>query len=59
MASMNILARIIRWLKPAPKSAEDIAAEREGARIRDELKTTRASTRAPAGEYYEAQRRRK
>ena len=55
---MNPLARLKAWLKPAPMSAEDIAAEREAARIRDEMKTTRSSTRAPAGEYFEAQRRR-
>ena len=58
MASMNTVARLIAWLRPAPKSPEDIAAEREAARMRDEMKTTRASTRAPAGEYFEAERRR-
>ena len=58
MALMNGLARLIAWLRPAPKSAEDVAAEQEAARIRDEMKTIRTSTRAPRGEYYEAQRRR-
>jgi hypothetical protein len=58
MASVNRLARLMALLRPAPKSAEDVAALREAARVRDELKTTRSSTRAPAGEYYEAQRRR-
>ena len=58
MAFMNRLARLIGWLRPAPKSAEDVAAEQEAARIRDEMKTICTSTRAPRGEYYEAQRRR-
>ena len=55
---MNMLARLIAWLRPAPQSPDEVAALREAARIRDEMKTTRASTRAPAGEYYEAQRSR-
>jgi hypothetical protein len=59
MASMNRLARLVAWLRrPTPTSVEDVAAEREAARLRDEMQTTRASTRAPRGEYYEAERRR-
>jgi len=42
----------------ALKSAEDVTAEREAARILDEMQTIRASTRGMRGEYYEAQRRR-
>jgi hypothetical protein len=55
---VNALARLIAWFKPAPSSREELVAEREAARLRDEMKTTRASTRAPAGEYFEAERRR-
>jgi hypothetical protein len=56
---MTRLARLVAWLRPpTPKSAEDVAAELEARRLRDEMQTTRASTRAPRGEYYEAQRRR-
>jgi hypothetical protein len=58
MEFVNRLTRLIAWLRPAPKSAEDVAAEQDAARIRDERNTIRTSTRAPRGEYYEAQRRR-
>jgi len=54
---MKKLARLVPWLRPTPTSAEDVAAEREAARMRDEMTTTRWSARAPAGEYYEAERR--
>ena len=37
--------------------AEDIAAEQEASRLRDEMQTTRTSSRAPAGEIYEAKDR--
>ena len=57
MVSMTTLARLIAWLRSAPKSREDLAAEREAARIRDEMTTTRWSARVPAGEFYEAERR--
>jgi hypothetical protein len=55
---MNRMARLIALVRPAPKSAEDVTAEREAARIRDEMQTIRASTRGTRGEYYEAWRRR-
>jgi hypothetical protein len=55
---MNPLARLINWLKPRPKSPEDIAAEQEAARIRYEMKTTRAASVSGAGENYESQGRR-
>jgi len=58
MVFVNRLARLIAWLRPPPKSAEDVAAEQEAARIRAEMNTICTSTRAPRGEYYEAQRRR-
>jgi hypothetical protein len=57
---VNRVARLIAFalVRPAPKSAEDVVAEREAARIRDEMQTIRSSTRGMRGEYYEAQRRR-
>ncbi|HEY7344825.1 MAG TPA: hypothetical protein VH620_04625 [Gaiella sp.] len=55
---MKTLAGLIAWLKAVPKSREDLAAERQAARMRDEMTTTRWSARAPAGEFYEAERRR-
>jgi hypothetical protein len=58
MVSMKTLAGLIAWLKAVPKSREDLAAERQAARMRDEMTTTRWSARAPAGEFYEAERRR-
>ena len=56
---MNPLARLIGWLKPKPKTPEDIAAEQEAARIRYEMKTNRgAAAGSGAGENYQSQRRR-
>jgi hypothetical protein len=56
---MNPLARFRNWLKPKPKSPEEIAAEQEAARIRYEMKTTRAASVSGAGENYESQGRRR
>jgi hypothetical protein len=58
MSAMKTLTAFIAWLKAVPKSREDLAAEREAARMRDEMTTTRWSARGPAGEFYEAERRR-
>ena len=58
MQPVTTLSRLIAWFKRAPKSSEDVAAEREADRIRDDITTTRWSARAPGGEFYEAERRR-
>jgi hypothetical protein len=54
---VNPLAKVIEWLKPHPKSAEDIAAEQQAARIRAEMETLRSAQRG-AAENYASQRRR-
>ena len=58
MTSVTRLSRLIAWFRRAPKSSEDVAAEREAGRIRDDITTTRWSARAPGGEFFEAERRR-
>ena len=44
------------WLKPLPKTPEDIEAAQEAARIRDEMETIRVSQRSAAGENYQSGR---
>ena len=55
---MNPLARLMVWLRPKPKSSEDIAAEQEAARLRDEMLRTRLATKY-GGDTYETQGRRR
>jgi hypothetical protein len=45
---MSILDRIKSIVRPAPKP-EDLEASREAARIRDQVDTTRLSTRGGSG----------
>jgi hypothetical protein len=53
---VKLLARLREWVKPRPKSAEDIAAAHEAARIRAEMDTLRSAQRGGA-ENYASQRR--
>jgi hypothetical protein len=55
---MKKMSRLVAWLTGAPTSAEDAAAKRDAARMRDDLTTTKWSARAPGGEFFEAERRR-
>jgi hypothetical protein len=55
---VNPLARLKDWLRPKPESAEDIAAEQEAARLRDEMQRTRLATKY-GGDTYETQGRRR
>ena len=57
LCAMNPLKRVMDWLKPPPKTAEDIEAALEAAHIRDEMKTDRLSQRSAAGSIYESDRR--
>jgi len=57
MVPVNPLARLRDWLRPGPRSTQDLAAEQEAARLREEMLTTRASSKAPGGEAYEAKDR--
>jgi hypothetical protein len=54
---MTFLARLLSALRPAPKTAEDLAAERDAARLEADLETARMSQRSAAGSLYESQRR--
>jgi hypothetical protein len=53
---MNAFTRFIDWFRPAPKTAEDLQAEQDAARMHDEMETTRLSQRSLAGSNYETRR---
>jgi hypothetical protein len=53
---MNVFTRVVAWFRPAPKSAEELEAEQEAARLHDEMETTRLSQRSLAGSNYETRR---
>jgi len=53
---MNVFTRVVAWLRPAPKSAEELEAEQEAVRLHDEMETTRLSQRSLAGSNYETRR---
>lgn len=53
---MNVFTRVVAWFRPAPKSAEELEAEREAVRLHDEMETTRLSQRSLAGSNYETRR---
>ena len=53
---MNPFRRLIAWFRPAPKTAEELQAEQDAARMHDELETTRLSQRSLAGSNYETRR---
>jgi len=51
------LSRFSAFLKRRPKTPEEIAADREAARIADEIASTRIASKSHAGENYLTQRR--
>jgi len=53
---MNPLTRILAWLKPAPKTPEELAAQQEAARLRAEVETIKDTALGSAGGVYQAQR---
>jgi hypothetical protein len=53
---VNPLARLIGWLRPRPKTAEELAAAREAEAIRGEMETIRVSQLSGAGENYQSGR---
>ena len=53
---MNPFTRLIAWFRPAPKTAEDLQAEQDAARMHAEMETTRLSQRSLAGSNYETRR---
>jgi hypothetical protein len=53
---MNVFTRVVASFRPAPKSAEELEAEQEAARLHDEMETTRLSQRSLAGSNYETRR---
>ena len=53
---MNAFTRLIAWFRSAPKTAEEIEAAHDAARIRAEMDTTRLGQRSMAGSNYETRR---
>ena len=51
---MNLFRQLLDKLSPTPKSPEDIAAQAEARRLRDELETVRLSQRSTSGENYQS-----
>src|SRR3954468_15170745 len=52
----RMLEKIRRKLRRSPKTPEDMAAELESNRLRDEMQTVRVSPRGSAGESYQSGR---
>ncbi len=53
---MNPMTRILAWLKPAPKTPEELAAQQEAARLRAEIETIKDTALGSAGGMYQSQR---
>jgi hypothetical protein len=53
---MTLIAKLLTLLRPAPKTPEEIEAELEADRMREELRTLRVSQRSPAGQNYQSGR---
>jgi hypothetical protein len=53
---MSLFTRLIAWVRPAPKTPEEIEAAQEAEQIRAEMETTRLSQRSMAGGNYHTQR---
>jgi hypothetical protein len=54
---MNPLRKLLDALRPTPKDPEDLAAEAEARRLRDQMETIRTSQRSgSAGENYQSGR---
>ena len=53
---MNAFTRFIAWFRPAPKTAEEIEAAEEAARMHEEMETIRLGQRSIAGSNYETRR---
>ena len=53
----SLLKKLLEAIRPAPKTAEDIAAEAEAKQLRDQMETVRLSQRSgSAGENYQSGR---
>ena len=53
---MNPFTRFLAWLKPAPKTPEELEAAREAARLRTENETIKDTALSVSGGIYESQR---
>jgi hypothetical protein len=53
---MSFLKKVKDALSPRPKSPEDLAAQAEALRVRDEMETARLSQRSQAGQNYQSGR---
>jgi hypothetical protein len=57
LVGVNPLRRIRTWFRRGPSSPEEFAAPRDAARLRDEIATTRVSSRSAGAENYQTGRR--
>jgi len=53
---MKMLRRLLGSLRPKPETPEELAAQADSDRLRDELETIKLSQRSTAGENYQSGR---
>ena len=53
---MSLLEKIRNAVRRQPKTTEDLAAEADAHRLRDEMETARLSQRSQAGQNYQSGR---
>jgi hypothetical protein len=53
---VNRLKRLLEALKRSPGTPEEVAAQQEAERLRDEMATIRVSQRSTTGENYQSGR---
>jgi hypothetical protein len=53
---MTPLTRLVAWIRPKPKTPEEVEAAQEAERIRYEMETIRLSQRSMTGENYQSGR---
>jgi hypothetical protein len=46
-----MLGKLREWLRPTPKSAEELAAEREAEALREQIETERMGTMRGASQF--------
>ena len=53
---MSVIEKLLTLLRPAPKTPDEIEAQLESDRVRDQVQTVRLSQRSAAGENYQSGR---
>jgi hypothetical protein len=56
LKAMNPLRKLLDALRPTPTDPDELAAEAEARRIRDQMETVKLSQRSGSGENYQSGR---